>query len=92
MSLTTRQARKLRPIAIERARHSKFRAGDVVYFGGIGWYPVKIGAVLDLHPYRAFLVTSVRSGRGDFYVTGRGLFTDQQQCSEYGGVATVPTP
>lgn len=85
---TKRQARKLRPIAQERARHSKFRVGDIAFFGGIGWYPVEVRYVHDLKPFRVFLVRGAKNG-GYFSVTGRGMFTDREECSSYGGVVNV---
>ena len=87
--LRTRQARKLRPVAIERARHSKFQPDDVVFLGGICWYPVKIIMVTDAKPYRIFMVASAETGRGYFQVTGRLLFTGLEDCFRYAGEVAV---
>lgn len=85
---STRAARKLRPVATERARHTKFKVGDELYFGGIGWYPVKVIHITDRKPARIFTVEAIR-GRGWLWVTGRGLFRDKAECYKYGGVVNV---
>lgn len=63
---TTRQARNLRPVAKERARHSKFKAGDIVFYKGITWGNCLVYAVYDTKPYRTALLWG-RRGQGGMF-------------------------
>lgn len=59
---TTKQATKLRPLAIERARQSKFHIGDEVFYGGISWARTEIWNIYDTKPHRTGLFRSVTNG------------------------------
>lgn len=52
MRISTRQAKKLRPIAIERARQSKLPIGEQVFYGGICYGMVQLYWVHDHKPYK----------------------------------------
>lgn len=64
---STRQAARLRPIAVERARQGKFKPGDKVFLRGISYAPVRVVLVIDdvptlERPNRYALVSSVANG------------------------------
>jgi len=49
---TVKQARTLRPIAVERARASRLIKGEQVFFGGICYGMVKLAWTYEHKPYR----------------------------------------
>ena len=59
---TAAQARRLRPIATERARESKFHEGDEVFYGGICYGRVSIYAIDDTKPYKVAILRGLRGG------------------------------
>lgn len=62
---TTRAARKLRPLATERARQSRLPVGGEVFFGGIAYCKVTLLWVVEGKPnLRGYFVG--RSGYGFF--------------------------
>lgn len=78
---TRRQARKLRPIATERARHSKFKVGEVVFYHGYGWYPALVIIKIERKPYRIYVLQGAvqpdgTAKGGMFYTSGVEVFSD----------------
>ncbi len=57
---TKKQAAKLRPVATERARHSRYKEGDIVFYKGITWCNCVIYQRYDTKPYRTALLWAVR--------------------------------
>lgn len=64
--LTVRQARNLRPVAKERARHSKFKPGDIVFYKGITWGNCLVFEVYETKPNRTAILWG-RRGRGGMF-------------------------
>lgn len=60
---TRKQAEKLRSVATERARHSKYRPGDIVFYKGITWGNCMIFSIHNTKPYKTALLIG-RSGAG----------------------------
>jgi len=81
---TSRAARKLRPVAVERARQGKIREGDIVFYGDISWATVEVVMIFDHKPYRAALLRSVRSG--GCFVGGLGWAYPSREEYEASGV------
>lgn len=50
---TSRQAKKLRPIAVERARQANFAEGQTVFYGGICYSNVTLFRIGSEKPYRS---------------------------------------
>lgn len=59
---TTRQATRLRPVAVERARQSTFREGDEVFYGGITYGRVSLFWLYDTKPYKVAVFRGIRGG------------------------------
>lgn len=76
---TRRQASRLRPVALERARQSTLHEGDEVFYGGICYGRVSIYSITDTKPYKVAILQGLR-GKGMF----RGcLAYAYPTCDEY---------
>ena len=63
---TRKQAEKLRPIATERARHSQYKEGDIVFYKGITWGNCLIYKIYETKPCRTAILWG-REGKGGMF-------------------------
>lgn len=63
---TKKQAAELRPFAVERARHSKYREGGIIFYKGITWGNCLIYRIYDTKPYKTAILWG-REGKGGMF-------------------------